>query len=137
MGILKYDPNNSGGRWWLTEEDYVALEEYGWTVHWAHENGKAPFGGVSANIYDYDELLIPIQRNKDLRYLGSVAGTCAKRFDTAEEGVREWEDITGQRAGEVGCNCCGRPHDFEFFTSKDNSAYMRVDVPHEGSWGFN
>lgn len=34
LGILDYEANNSGGRWWLKDADWKALEDAGWTVHW-------------------------------------------------------------------------------------------------------
>lgn len=34
---LFYDSNNSGGSWWLKDEDWVSLEDAGWIVHWIHD----------------------------------------------------------------------------------------------------
>jgi hypothetical protein len=30
----EYHSNNSGGDWWLTDEDWYKLEEAGWEVEW-------------------------------------------------------------------------------------------------------
>jgi hypothetical protein len=32
--IIEYDSNNSGGDWWLTDEDWKNLEKGGWKVEW-------------------------------------------------------------------------------------------------------
>ena len=37
MGILLYNSNNSGGRWWLNDEQWENLEDNGWVVHWYHD----------------------------------------------------------------------------------------------------
>ena len=34
MIIVKYDSNNSGGSWWLDDNDWVKLEQDGWLVLW-------------------------------------------------------------------------------------------------------
>jgi len=31
---VEYDSNNSGGGWWLDDEDWRKLEVAGWTVNW-------------------------------------------------------------------------------------------------------
>ena len=37
-----------------------------------------------------------------------------KRVSSLAEGVAEWELLTGQSAGSVGCPCCGVPFSFDF-----------------------
>ena len=32
---VEYSSNNSGGSWWLKDEDWKALEAAGWKVVWA------------------------------------------------------------------------------------------------------
>jgi len=32
---VEYDSNNSGGGWWLSLDDWKALEKAGWEVEWA------------------------------------------------------------------------------------------------------
>ena len=34
MGRIEYNAINSGGSWWLTDEDWHALEAAGWKVEW-------------------------------------------------------------------------------------------------------
>lgn len=43
-GILSYGSNNSGGRWWLKDKDWEALEDAGWTVHWSHPQSQRHTG---------------------------------------------------------------------------------------------
>ncbi len=32
--LVEYSSNNSGGDWWLTEQDWLNLEKAGWVVVW-------------------------------------------------------------------------------------------------------
>lgn len=92
---IYYSANNSGGSWWLTDDDWYALERAGWKVEW-YENETDPWG----NQYP------------DGRFLGALA-TKAIRYDVSmSDAISEWEDITGQDADEQGCSCCGGPHYF-------------------------
>lgn len=138
MGVLRYSPNNSGGHWWLDTEAYERLEKTGWTVHWAHEKetawGRGP--DVVADVYEYKELLKPVERNKDLNYMGAEAGSCAKAFPNPEMGVQEWQRIVGQSAAEMGCNCCGPPHNFSWYDDNGDETYMHTNFPTEGTWSF-
>lgn len=97
MGLLEYSSNNSGGDWWLKDADWIALEDAGWTVEWCR-NRKDSF----------------FRPDKGGRWLGALATRAEKEFDSPEEGISEWESITGQTATDEGCNCCGPPHNFTF-----------------------
>jgi hypothetical protein len=35
-----------------------------------------------------------------------------KKFNSLEEGEKEWEYLTGRNSNEGGCECCGRPYQF-------------------------
>lgn len=89
-----YDSNNSGGSWWLDDEDWHKLEAAGWTVNW--EKDQDDLWGV---------------RRGD-RFLGALATSASKVFPTLDAGIAEWERITGQDPDEPGCECCGQPHYF-------------------------
>lgn len=102
MGILEYDSNNSGGSWWLSDEDWEALEKAGWNVHWGNR------------VYGKEKLLEPVPKTGDT-WLGAIAMSAAKEFNSAEEGIAEFESITGQDAAAEGCNCCGPPHNFTWY----------------------
>ena len=133
-GILVYDSNNSGGSWWLSKKDYDTLEEKGWIVHWLHDitqdhgdyEGKgdekndphawarSPFGRDHNHHFGLGSVqMLPAKWNEKL-WLGAAATSAAKRFETPESGVREWEELTEQSAKGEGCNCCGPPHSFEW-----------------------
>jgi hypothetical protein len=90
-GIV-YSSNNSGGSWWLDDEDWQNLENAGWKVRWAKDmDGYADSNG---------------------RWLGALA-TSATRYGLSEdEAIAEWESVTGQDADAEGCDCCGQPHSF-------------------------
>lgn len=93
---VDYDSNNSGGNWWLDDEDWDALEAAGWNVDWR----KDKVGGLGG-------------ADENGRWLGALATSASKDFDSMREAVEEWERITGQSASEPGCyTCCGQPHNF-------------------------
>ncbi len=111
-GILAYDSNNSGGDWWLKDADWKKLSEAGWNVHWGERR--------------HDDLLSPCQSNGK-RWLGAIACKAAKKFDTARDGIEEWESITGQASSELGCNCCGPPHNFEWVCNDGTTTYFHAE----------
>lgn len=90
---VKYSSNNSGGFWWLKDEDWFNLEANGWTVEWMRDNPNYRAG-------------------EDGRYLGALAWYAYKEFPTIEMAEAEFEWITGQDPLEEGCYCCGQPHNF-------------------------
>ena len=98
MGTLEYDSNNSGGSWWLSDENWFDLEEAGWKVNWKKDE------------------LDPLFRHsiRDGRWLGALATSASKEFNSEREGIAEWERITGQSERDNGCECCGPPHRFWF-----------------------
>lgn len=134
-GILVYDSNNSGGNWWLTDENWEALAAAGWNVHWAHIPKDFEYDRPVGRCYG-DKVLDTVKRDPDVRYLGAAAAGCAKRFDNPAEGVREWEGLTGQSAGAIGCNCCGSPHSFEWRDDNGTSRFVEIYVPDDAEWGF-
>jgi len=80
---IEYFSNNSGGSWWLSDEDWKNLEAAGWTVYWAKEKGHS-----------------------------ALAMNASKDFPDMDSAIREWEEVTGQDASDQGCECCGPPHSF-------------------------
>lgn len=36
--IVEYSSNNSGGDWWLSDDDWKNLESAGWKVKWIRED---------------------------------------------------------------------------------------------------
>lgn len=79
-----YRSNNSGGYWWLEDEDWKALESAGWVVEWKEE-----------------------------RWMGALAITASiDNVESEEVAIAKWELATGMDASETGCPCCGQPHNF-------------------------
>lgn len=94
---IEYSHNNSGGSWWLTDDDWNNLAAEGWDVEWYADRGSF-FGSGE-------------------RFLGALASGASKDFPSLKEGIAEWERITGQTADAEGCSCCGQPH---YFYEVDN-----------------
>lgn len=104
---IEYSSNNSGGGWWLSDENWKALEKAGWAVEWKKE-----------------------------KWLGALATSASKDFPTVAEAIREFESVTAQDASDEGCNCCGPPHSFSwdegghgYASGSDCLQYMFRHVP--------
>jgi len=82
---INYHANNSGGGWWLKDEDWKHLEKAGWHVEWIPE-----------------------------RSLGALAKEASKEVNSIGDALKEFEQITGQDVSDEGCNCCGPPHNFNW-----------------------
>jgi len=108
--LVTYSSNNSGGRWWLTDEDWVALENAGWAVEWYCQ--YQPLGGDDPSG----------------EFLGALASYASKEFNSLREAVAEWEDVTGKDSSSLGCSCCRTPHNF----SSDTGEYYTPSYPSYG-----
>lgn len=98
MITVEYSSNNSGGSFWLSDDDWLALHNAGWELR---------------DNRDYSWGLDPHTLKDEDRYFGSEITTGARKsFETFREAVDEWESLTGENAGAQGCNCCGPPHNF-------------------------
>lgn len=93
--VVRYSSNNSGGSWWLDDDDWKKLEAAGWEVNWIKD----------------DPHRIMTDRDGE-RFLGALATDATRRGLSMNMAIAEWEDITGQNAGDQGCPCCGPPHNF-------------------------
>ena len=91
-----YESNNSGGYWWLSDEEWGQLEQHGWTVEWFKDSTF-----FSDRMDDQD------------RWLGALAKQASKKFTSMDEAKTEFAWATGQNPSDQGCWCCGRPHRFE------------------------
>ena len=147
---VEYDSNNSGGSWWLSDEDWKKLEEAGWVVDWARlENLYTDEGGYVRDEETGLPKLVPVGQGNskyggswvskgddgEYRYLGALARK-AWKLDAASlrEAANEWEDITGQSALDAGCACCGQPHNFTLYD--DNHKYVESgpEAEYSASW---
>ena len=116
---LCYSSNNSGGSWWLKDEDWFALEGAGWSVDWYDPEEE----------YDYPGATPGSKRYPGDRFIGALASDAHKYVGSKEEAmeaVEEFETLTGQSANDEGCNCCGRPHYF--------SLYDEISCDHYDNW---
>lgn len=141
---VEYDSNNSGGRWWLSDNDWRALEAAGWRVQWATlECAWSESGG---QVYDEDgsPKLIPAgsQNSRysfktvddDGRWLGALAKKAYKvGAMSIREAADEWERITRKSATDAGCPCCGQPHNFTLYR---NGKYVESgpSTSYSASW---
>jgi hypothetical protein len=118
--IIKYSSNNSGGSWWLSDEDWFALEKAGWKVEWAKDMEEGLF-----------------HKKGEDRWLGALAQRASKEFETPGQAMREFEKVTGQTVSDEGCSCCGAPHSFswgegdkwDYASGEDCLNYMYKKVP--------
>lgn len=118
--IVEYSSNNSGGSWWLKDEHWFALEKAGWVVEWKANDKDSLFGTDSNG-----------------RWLGALATSAKKEFNSIKDALREFEEITGADVSCEGCNCCGAPHSFNWKDGADHHyesgegllSYMYDHVP--------
>lgn len=97
MVRVEYCSNNSGGMWWLDDQDWRNLEAAGWIVAWKKDSTE-PFTKAMVGA--------------DGRWLGALATNATREGLSLPEAIAEWERITSQSAEAAGCSCCGQPHDF-------------------------
>jgi hypothetical protein len=99
---VEYDSNNSGGKWWLSDDDWRSLEKAGWEVEWFKDDPGRIFSADANG-----------------RWLGALASSASVEVEASSE--REAESIAtemwsralpDQEVYASGCECCGRPHDF-------------------------
>jgi hypothetical protein len=117
MSYVKYDSNNSGGRWWLKDEDWKALEAAGWEVRW--------FANKDLKYFKTDS---------DGRWLGALASQAIKRNSTLLAAAEEWERLTGGCSTDAGCACCGQPHSFTEYTDDDKYVRSGPSTSYSASW---
>lgn len=145
MGYVEYDSNNSGGRWWLTDKDWFALEHAGWKVAWK----RLGYRYDENSDYDRDEdgtpKLVPVEQDNgrfptfdrgdaDGRWLGALATKAYRVGLSLREAADEWEQVTGKSATEVGCACCGQPHSFTEYGDDGKSVASGPSISHEARW---
>lgn len=125
---IEYETNNSGGSWWIGDEEWLALEKAGWRVIWG---GKYFCKSKYSLAQKPEHKPEPCKTNEgcpghrkcdsleevdqhDYRFLGAAAQAAEKEFETPGDAMREFEKITGQDVSDDGCNCCGAPHIFSW-----------------------
>lgn len=101
--IVTYSSNNSGGVWWLTDQNWKDLEAAGWHVEWKE-------GG---------------------RWLGALATSATRKGLTLNQAVEEFDRVTGCDSNDEGCPCCGQPHSFYEENDCDESMADAAGVKEE------
>jgi len=127
LGYVEYDSNNSGGRWWLEDKDWKALEKAGWEVRWR----KALYEKALA---DGDEYASLIKSDGNDRWLGALATKAIRRGLGLREAVDEWELVTGLSSTDAGCPCCGSPHSFTEYDANDKWMASGPEISYEAHW---
>lgn len=112
--IVEYSSNNSGGSWWLSDEDWLALEKAGWNVEWVKDQ------------VHYKDMV------RDGRWLGALATSATREGLNLGSAISEWEYITGETSNDLGCSCCGSPHSFSFTGDDGTSEYYYPESPTQG-----
>jgi hypothetical protein len=108
MTYVEYSSNNSGGQWWLTDQNWRDLETAGWEVDW-YKDQEVGF----------------LHKLGEERFLGALASHARLRNADLTTAIADWEMITGQQAMDEGCNCCGAPHDF---TQRDDDGNYLASI---------
>lgn len=98
MITVEYYSINSGGHWWLEDQDWYNLESAGWKVGWKSE-----------------------------RWLGALARSAKKQFASFQEAIEEFEALTGADVSDKGCNCCGCPHSFTVTDETGKVSYYSAE----------
>jgi hypothetical protein len=112
MVYTEYDSNNSGGDWWLTDENWQALEEADWKVRWVRDNPDWYKGAD--------------------RWLGALARSATRELPL-REAIAEWERVTGLDSSALGCSCCGTPHSFTEYD--EEGEYVKSYSPDYPEYG--
>lgn len=108
--MIEYSSNNSGGSWWLNDQQWLALEKAGWNVHWYRNDHNTE------------------------RFLGALASSASREGLSMRMAIAEWEDITGENSADLGCSCCGTPHTFTEYDGEGNMGEMySPDYPSTGN----
>lgn len=142
---VEYDSNNSGGRWWLKDSDWEALEKAGWKVAWAKLGFKYKKGNFLRD-KDGTPKLFPIEectetktwvtkdKEGNYRYLGAIA-RCAYRVGLSlMDAAAEFDRVTSQCSTDAGCPCCGQPHNFTEYDDKGIAVASGPKISYECHW---
>jgi hypothetical protein len=85
---VEYSSNNSGGNWWLKDEDWRALEAAGWEVDWIANKKSWVLGPPEP----------------DGRWLGALARAATRRGLMLREAV---EELQGSQARTLAVRAAG------------------------------
>lgn len=121
---VSYSSNNSGGKWWLTDENWRALEAAGWVVDWVKAPSTPRMSLEEMRTDDNDKAIREEKLHRMVdwmgkgledgvwRYMGALARDATIEAETPGAAMRSFEAATGLKVSDNGCNCCGPPHCF-------------------------
>lgn len=138
MKTIQYSSNNSGGKWWLKDADWAALERAGWEVKWGGvwfcNSDYNQFLNAKKPAYRFKKCKVTKKNGQDWneckghrqvrsyeeakkiqakdRWLDAIATCASIKTNSIAEAIRSWEKATGMDASAEGCGCCGPPHSF-------------------------
>lgn len=129
---VEYSSNNSGGSWWLKDEDWRKLEAAGWYVVWgknlfcfgSYSPMKPPVCASEQECKGHRAFESSGAMTDKDRWLGALATNAHKDFPSLADAIRDWERVLGMDAADEGCGCCGPPH---CFSSRDPHEYASGD----------
>lgn len=120
--FVEYSSNNSGGYWWLSDDDWIKLEKYGWKVVW--NNMEIQYDKKGNYLIDNDGMpKLILNKKLDESFLGAKARRAFRAGLTYDEAIEDWEKLTGENHAAKGCPCCGSPHDFTKYILKEDGEY--------------
>ncbi len=145
---VEYCSNNSGGDWWLSDDDWKALEKNGWKVAWVSLENAFDEKGNYLRDADGTPKLVPAgtgggkyslgigkpDENGEYRWLGCLAKGAYRVGLSLDRAVSEWERITGECSTAAGCPCCGNPHNFTEYDDAGNYRSSGPHVSYEARW---
>lgn len=144
--MVEYDSNNSGGSWWLSDQNWKDLEAAGWVVEWGgayycnskYEHNHKPSYltecPMDTECEGHRRFQTAAEMSDKDRWLGCLAKEATRYGLSLREAVAEWERVTGMSSTDAGCPCCGQPH---YFAAYDDAGEQIESGPHtsyEASW---
>lgn len=144
QGYVEYSSNNSGGRWWLSDENWHDLEKSGWVVQWAWLSNVFTDAGDYVREENGLPKLLPSDQvtnkhsftkiEKGGRWLGALAKTAFRVGLPLRDAADEWQRITGCNPLDAGCPCCGEPHHFTEYDENGKWKASGPEATYSASW---
>lgn len=147
---VEYSSNNSGGSWWLSDDNWRALEEAGWTVeygqpYFCHSKYASLGGQRPTDLVECDSAkackghravrtFAEAMRQTEVRWLGALAKSAFREGLSLRDAVDEWERVTGCSSTDAGCACCGQPHSFTEYDDDGKYINSGPSARYEASW---
>ena len=135
MGFVEYSSNNSGGSWWMSDQNWLDLEKAGWIVMWARlkveydgDDCKRDKDGIPVTTPRTESNYMVKDQDGNYRYLGALTESAYRVGLSLEDAMDEWQKVTGMDPMASGCSCCGQPHDFTRYDEKGHCVELGPSV---------